>query len=154
MAMSRLLSVRLQPLFNTFKIFKVTANKRFFLPSWMESWIKNNKEREKNQFRDHFYRLLSPSTPCSQSFILCTVRWTKLASFIDKCVQSVSFLNTVCHRFIAVLAVLEYFTFLKDNWLNSLGFFFGLTDCKESSIFLFSAQFIVDNFCNYWLYTD
>ena len=73
---------------------------------------------------------------------------TKPTSFIDKCVQSVSFLSTVCHRFIALLAVLEYFTFLKDKELNSLGFCFGLTDCKESSIFysLYSSSWKARHF--------
>lgn len=69
-----------------------------------------------------------------------------------RCIESVSFLNTICDRFIAMLAILEYCTSLKDKKLNSLGFCSGLADSKESTIFyslhcsLFKAAIFIDQF--------
>ena len=38
-----------------------------------------------------------------QPFILCTLRLAKPASSINKCVEPVSFLNTIFHQFIALM---------------------------------------------------
>ena len=69
-----------------------------------------------------------------------------------RCIESVSFLNTIYDRFIAMLAILECCTSLKDKKFNSLGFCSGLADSKESTIFYslycswFKAAIFIDQF--------
>ena len=62
-----------------------------------------------------------------------------------RCIESVSFLNTICDRFIAMLAILEYCTSLKDKKFNFIGLLFWFSRLQRIHNILFSALFIVQS---------